>query len=29
MNDQVVDEDSVSTVSVSTLFQFFRNALSG
>ncbi|KAK0130982.1 Retrovirus-related Pol polyprotein from transposon 412 [Merluccius polli] len=28
MNEQVVDEDSVSTVSVSTLFQFFRDALS-
>ena len=28
MNEQVVEEDSVSTVSVSTLFQFFRDALS-
>ena len=28
MNEQVVDEDSVSTVSVSTLFQFFGDALS-
>ena len=28
MNVQVVDEDSVSTVSVSTLFRFFRDALS-